>query len=140
MLAAEVFVPGMILGSLGGICLAVAIGTAYASYGPLVGTLTFAGIGMLTLVGFVAWMFVFPHTPIGRRIMLQTDVSVGDGIVEVRLLGLDGSALTPLRPSGTAVIEGRKVDVVSESDFISAGEAVVVVREEGQRVVVRKKV
>lgn len=140
LLATEVFVPGLVLGLLGGLCLLVAVGISYASFGALLGTLTFAGVAGVTIAGFVGWMYVFPHTAIGRKIMLQKSLPSGESAPAASLLGQVGSALTPLRPSGAAIIQGRKVDVSSESDFISAGEPVVVVREEGQRVVVRKKV
>ena len=65
---------------------------------------------------------------------------VGERASPSELLGAQGRALTPLRPAGSAFIGGRKVDVVAESDFIAPDEAVVVVREEGLRIVVRKKV
>ncbi len=140
LLAAEAFVPGLVLGLLGGLCLLAAVGVSYASFGLLMGTLTFAGVAFLTFAGFVGWMYAFPRTVVGRRIMLQKSLPSGESAPAASLLGQEGRALTPLRPSGTAVIQGRKVDVSSENDFVSAGEAVVVVREEGQRVVVRKKV
>lgn len=138
LLAAEVFVPGLILGMLGGLCLVAAVGVSYASFGLLVGTLTFAGVALVTVAGFVAWMYAFPHTAIGQRIMLHKSLPAGESAAMASLLGQEGSALTPLRPSGTAVFHGRKVDVSSENDFVDAGDAVVVVREDGMRVVVRK--
>ena len=140
LLAAEVFVPGMILGLLGGLCLVVAVGVSFGTYGAFVGTLAAIGLAILTGVGFVLWMFAFPHTPIGRRIMLKTSLPSGEGSALAQLLGKEGAALTALRPAGTAVIEGRKVDVVSEGDFVSPGDPIVVVREEGLRILVRKKV
>lgn len=45
--------------------------------------------------------------------------------------------MTTLRPSGTAVINGKRVDVVSEGAFIEAGQVIKVVAVEGLRVVVR---
>lgn len=55
------------------------------------------------------------------------------------LLGQEGVALTPLRPSGTAVINGERTDVVSEGGFIAQEAAVIVTAVEGTRVVVREK-
>lgn len=142
MLAAEMFVPGMILGILGGLCLICAVATAFVTYGPLTGVMTLAGVGVLVVVGFMVWMSVFPHTFLGKKIMLSQSLAPGEGErnVPTGLLGLEGRALSPLRPAGAAVFDGRKLDVVAESDFIAAGEGVVVIREEGFRVVVRKKV
>jgi membrane-bound serine protease (ClpP class) len=139
LLAAEVFVPGLILGLLGGVCLLVAVGVCFSAYGAMVGTISAIALAILTGGGFILWMFAFPHTPIGRRMMLKTSLPAGEGSVLERLLGKEGSALTALRPAGTVVIDGRKVDVVSEGDFISPGDPIIVVREEGLRILVRKK-
>ena len=63
---------------------------------------------------------------------------MGDiGTDKPELLNQIGKALTPLRPSGTAVIGGKRIDVVTEGPFIEPGTAVKVVAVEGMRVVVR---
>lgn len=54
------------------------------------------------------------------------------------LKGVRGVAITPLHPSGTAVIRGKHVDVVAEGEFIEEGDAVVVTIDEGYRHVVRR--
>lgn len=53
------------------------------------------------------------------------------------LVGRQGIALTPLRPSGTAQIGTQRVDVVTEGSFIDGGAAVEVASASGSRVVVR---
>jgi membrane-bound serine protease (ClpP class) len=52
------------------------------------------------------------------------------------LLGFEGLTLTPLRPSGSARIDQRQVDVISDGQFIEAGQRIRVVQVEGARVVV----
>jgi membrane-bound serine protease (ClpP class) len=52
-------------------------------------------------------------------------------------MGRTGTALTALRPSGTAIIDDERVDVVSQGDFLSAGTAVQVVNVSGSRVEVK---
>ena len=52
--------------------------------------------------------------------------------------GTRGVALTDLRPAGVVEIDGERVDVVSEGGWISAGEDVELVRDEGYRRVVRR--
>jgi membrane-bound serine protease (ClpP class) len=47
-------------------------------------------------------------------------------------------ALSDLRPSGIASIDGQRVDVVTSGEHIPAGEPIEVVRDEGYRVVVRR--
>lgn len=49
-----------------------------------------------------------------------------------------GQTTTVLRPTGMADFDGVRLNVVSEGDFISAGENVQVIRIEGSRIVVRK--
>lgn len=142
LIAAEVFVPGLVLGSLGALCLLGAVLVGYMNYGVLTGSLIFAALAVVTLGGFLVWMFSFPRTALGQRIMLPTSLVRGDSRPPSGsdLLGREGIALTPLRPAGTARIEGRKVDVVAENDFIQPQETVTVILVEGMRVVVRKKI
>jgi membrane-bound serine protease (ClpP class) len=52
--------------------------------------------------------------------------------------GKTGRALTPLRPAGTAIIDGSRVDVVTEGGFISRDMPVKVVRVEGMKVIVQE--
>ena len=53
-------------------------------------------------------------------------------------LGRTGTALSPLRPAGIAEIDGVRVDVVSDGDFIEAGTPLLVTRVDGNRIVVRR--
>lgn len=56
------------------------------------------------------------------------------------LTGVTGQAITDLRPSGMALIEGQRVDVVSQGEYIEAGAVIEVVHDEGYRRVVRRHV
>jgi membrane-bound serine protease (ClpP class) len=53
------------------------------------------------------------------------------------LLGKTGTALSVLRPSGKAEIEGRIYSVEGEGVFIEAGKTIKVIRVRGNMVVVR---
>jgi membrane-bound serine protease (ClpP class) len=52
------------------------------------------------------------------------------------LVGMEGQSLSELRPAGFASIGGRRVDVVTQGEMISKGQAVRVVQVAGNRVVV----
>ena len=52
------------------------------------------------------------------------------------LIGLEGVALTDLRPSGIASIDGERLDVITEGGFIDKAERIRVVRSDGYRHVV----
>ena len=51
-------------------------------------------------------------------------------------LGQSGTALTPLRPSGTARIADKRVDVVTAGDFIPQSSSIKVIEVEGSKVFV----
>jgi membrane-bound serine protease (ClpP class) len=72
---------------------------------------------------------------------LKASTSTSDGYVSASptintLLGKRGVALTDLRPSGAALIDGKRTDVLTEGSFIKRGTAVRVIRVEGSGVVV----
>jgi membrane-bound serine protease (ClpP class) len=52
--------------------------------------------------------------------------------------GALGVAITDLRPAGVAEIAGRRVDVVTEGEYLQAGEPVEVLVDEGYRRLVRR--
>jgi membrane-bound serine protease (ClpP class) len=53
-------------------------------------------------------------------------------------LGKNGSAFSPLHPAAIVMIDGQRVDVVSDGEFIDAGIPIVVTRVDGNRIVVRR--
>jgi membrane-bound serine protease (ClpP class) len=53
------------------------------------------------------------------------------------LLGATGIARSYLRPGGVAEIEGARVDVVTEGEYVPAGTPIEVIADEGYRRVVR---
>jgi membrane-bound serine protease (ClpP class) len=100
---------------------------------------------LLVAVGASLLLLRFlPRLPFGRSLILQTGLSTGEGYAsapagEPAWLGKSGTALTPLRPAGIADIDGRRVDVVSEGEFIDSGVPITVIRVDGNRIVVRRQ-
>jgi membrane-bound ClpP family serine protease len=54
------------------------------------------------------------------------------------LMGKTGVASSFLRPAGVAAIDGKRIDVTAEAEFIAEGTRVEVVRVDGIKVVVRE--
>jgi membrane-bound ClpP family serine protease len=79
----------------------------------------------------------------GKRLALkaETEASTGDAPnfeAEVSpLVGRYGKTVTPLRPSGAAEFDGRRVDVVSEGMPVDAEAWIKCIEVKGARVVVR---
>ena len=136
LLLAETILPGLIAGIFGLASLTIGIIVAYQTFGHRGGTLTLFGVLAALLAGGAAWIKYFPDTRIARTFV--SDRTVGDVCAEKpELLHQNGTALTPLRPSGTALINGRRVDVLTEGAMVAKGTPVKVVAIEGIRVVVR---
>ena len=97
---------------------------------------------LVALGGALVLLRFLPRLPGGRNLVLTTELSAGTGFAsppatDHAWLGKRGETATPLRPAGFAHIEGERVDVVSDGDFIAAGEPIEVVRVDGNRIVVR---
>lgn len=86
--------------------------------------------------------FLLPETQLFRRLALSTVMDTQMGYHSSSsedfqaYLGQSGTALTPLRPSGTARIANNRVDVVTVGDFIAQDSTVKVVSVEGPKVFV----
>ncbi len=138
LLAAEIFIPGMVLGILGTLSLVASIVVAYLKHGTFVGSITMVIVLVGSIAGFFTWMALFPRTSIGRKLILASEPVRDEKSGAECLLGQIGEALTPLRPAGTILLDGRKLDVISEGELVEAGDAVEIIRHEGLRTIVRK--
>ena len=137
LLIAESVLPGMIAGIVGVCCLVAGVVEGYVKFGARTGNLILLGVLVGLTAGFWLWLKYFPESRLAR--MFISSKAVGDiGTERPELLERTGTALTPLRPAGTAVIDGKRVDVVTEGQMIERGTPVRVVAVEGLRVVVRE--
>jgi len=136
LLLLETILPGMIAGLIGFGCLVAGVVLAYMNFDARTGNLVLVLVASALVVGTLCWMKFFPESRIARVFISQK--TVGEiGAEKPELLDQTGTALTTLRPSGTAVIEGKRVDVVTEGSLIERGAKVKVVAVEGMRVIVR---
>lgn len=139
LIAAEVFVPGAVLGFAGSLCLAGSVAVVFAYHGAVAGTVAGFVVGALALTGFFVWLSIFPRTFIGRRIVLGT-TQAAPVFEPAGLVGKEGVALTPLRPSGTVRVGDLRISALAEAgEFVAEGAAVSVVSAGGMGVVVRPK-
>lgn len=150
LVALEIFViPGFgvagvagILAILAGLVLSLTGSGASAEFVVRLGarvvfSLLFALLATALLLRFL------PRLPIARKLVLNTGLDAAEGYAstppsDMRWLAKRGQALSTLRPSGIALLDGERVDVVSEGEFIDAGKDVEVVRVDGNRIVVKR--
>jgi len=135
----EFFIPGGVLGVFGILLMMVGVYFAYLTWGPnglLISTLL--GI-ILGTASFSLSMYYVPRSMLGRILMQEKSISSEDGYEATdmslkELLGGEGVAITKLRPAGMAMINERRVDVVSSGFVIEKGARVKVIEVEGNRV------
>lgn len=142
LLVAEAIIPGFGVMGFGGI--AAVIGSIVMAVGGRPEGIQSLIIS-LVLVVLMAVVLIrqFGRRGLWQRIILTTQLSTEEGYVSTplqhrRLLGQEGPAMTPLRPSGIVQIDGQRVNVVSDGDFIPAGSQVRVIRVEGAKVYVSR--
>ena len=153
LIAVEVFVtPGFgvfgisgIVAVVGGLFIALIpnIGFDFPTDGAIAqATTTLAAALVLLVLLAISLARVLPRSKRFGRLILAPDLSAAEGYTSADtlydLVGKRGTAITGLRPSGTADVDGARVDVVSEGPFVAPGASVEVVSARGSRVVVRE--
>lgn len=80
---------------------------------------------------------------ISKKLILKASTNAEAGFSGTEdmkeLVGKNGKALTVLRPSGCADIEGIHLDVVTRGEFLEKDTMLTVVKVEGNRIVVAEK-
>lgn len=130
---AEILIPGMIIGICGTLCVAGSIYFAYQTGEKALGNVLLV-ISILSIPLFVILWYrmtsrVFAITA------SEEGFSASGGFED--LLGKEGVAVTPLRPSGIAQIGARRVDVLSMGEMVSQSTRIKVIEVKGNRVVVK---
>lgn len=99
-----------------------------------------SGALILSLVGIFVLAKYLPKSKMFNKLVLAEAEKADQGFVsypsETDLIGKEGIAFTTLRPGGTAIIDGKKVDVVADSEYIDKDTKIKVLRVEGIKVVV----
>jgi membrane-bound serine protease (ClpP class) len=102
--------------------------------------LALAIVAALILI-FILARFL-PKTTIFKKFILSVEEKTTEGFtsheITKELIGAKGIALTTLRPAGTAEINGKRVDVVTDSEYIENGKPIEVIKVEGLKVLVRE--
>ncbi|WP_186575820.1 NfeD family protein [Aquibacillus kalidii] len=137
----ELFLPGGIIGFLG---IGAIVGALFMSTNNI-GHMTMS-IGIAVLLSIIVSVVLFKtmgfEKGFFRHIVLKDATTTEEGYVSsvnrLELIGLEGKSVTPLRPSGTGVFDGERLDVISEGGFIPTNSDIKVIKTEGSRIVVRE--
>jgi len=142
LIISEVFIPGGIIGTIGMLALvgSIVLAVMHFSTEGIIAT-----VFLIPIAAITAWLLalrVLPKTRLGKNVFLSTtqegvSVLADSGEAYAKYIGKRGVAQSYLRPAGVADIEGARVDVVTEGEYLAAGTPVEVLRLEGNHLLVR---
>ncbi|QCR32930.1 nodulation protein NfeD [Lysinibacillus sp. SGAir0095] len=141
LLIAELFVPGGIIGIIGGALMIISLlfageSVVHMAYSILIAVFI-AIIGMVILMKFFG-----KNLHVFNKLILRDATTTEEGYVSnvnrVELIGKIGQSITPLRPAGTIIVGNERIDAVSEGSYIEANKKVEVIQVEGSRIIVRE--
>jgi len=152
LLALEIFViPGFGIAGISGIILIfvslfmalIGGGLPYVDGDMISRAIIQLGGSLLVSIIVIALIIKYlPKSTIFNRLILAEDEKANKGFVSSKslrkLVGLEGIALSTLRPAGMADFKGEKIDVVADGDYVQQGSKLKVLRVEGSKVVVRE--
>jgi len=152
LLLVEIFiVPGFgIFGAAGIVFMIGSLFLGLISDFPLVdwdmiqmATIQLAGAFVLAIIVIFGLIKFLPKSKLWNNLVLKRNIDEQSGYTAdeklKELLGKSGKALTDLRPSGTALIDNKRVDVVTHGEYLTKGTKILVIEEEGSKIVVEKK-
>jgi membrane-bound serine protease (ClpP class) len=153
LIAIEIFViPGFGLAGISGISLVIFslgvslignVGLQFPEIGQISQAIWTMAVTLILGVALIASMVRYlPENTMFNTLVLSESTDRSRGYTGAdshdELLGSEGVTMTALRPSGTALLNDRRIDVVSDGDFIEKGARVKVVETANLKVVVRK--
>ena len=123
---------GLALFMLGRMTVAESLGGMLVGVGVGIVVVTAVGIGLVKhFAGHEMAGMILPHAQ-------SSDEGYVSALARADLVGKSGTTVSELRPAGTAVISGERVDVITEGDWLPSNTPVTVVKAEAMRLIVRR--
>lgn len=142
LLAAEVMVPGGILGIAGAMVLLAGCVVSFFQLGSTGGLIAVVLSLLAGALVFFIQFKILPKTRIGKRFFLSREITAKASALDDNardLVGKTAQAITLLSPSGYVDIGGKRYEAVSQSGQISPGTDLEVVDANHFQITVRTK-
>jgi membrane-bound serine protease (ClpP class) len=141
VIIAEIILPS------GGILSIVALSvfgySLYIAFSEISKTVGFAFVAadlVLIPVLVIVGLKLLARSPVTLRKTLSRKEGVSSQSSELgSYIDMQGTAVTDLRPAGKAVINGKRVDVVTRGEYLEKDSAIIVIAVTGNQIIVRKK-
>ena len=130
--------PGMIAGIIGGLLILFGIYESYAEFGTTTGHI----VTVCTIVTLLLSIYFSFKSGAWNRFGLKNTIEgkVNDVASLSLNIGDEGSTLSALRPSGTILIDGKRIEAQSQGEMIDAGTKVIITKVLPNKVFVKIKV
>lgn len=145
MLLIEMFTPGVGIAGVTGIISLIAVAVMQFGWGNSRVAFYIIAITLLVIILGMIWLVrSLQKGKLSKSFLVLNAQSDGESVPEISnakqsLIGKSGVTITPLRPSGMAEIEGKRVDVLTAGAFIERGRTVVVIKAEGMHILVKEE-
>ena len=141
LLLVEVVFPGFGLAGIAGIFMVI-VSILMISTSVIQGLLILIGTAAFVALLIIALIKLGWAQKYFKFFILNTEQKNEEGYISnnkyTSYIGKQGIAVTPLRSAGTIIIDGIRLDAISESEFINKDAVVEVIRTEGSSIFVRE--
>ena len=138
LLFSEFLLPGGFLGVLGGLLVIGSVILGWMRF-PEYGLFIFGGEFAGVILGLVLGFYLMNKTGMYSRLVMGDEQAKEAGYFspseDPALVGQLATVQTALRPAGSVIHNGKRIDAVSDGTFINAGNTVRIIEVEGHRVV-----
>ena len=140
LIIVEAFIPGFGVAGICGVILEiVALRCCWVLHGIVPALL--ALVGVLALIGLA--VFLSYRSAMNGRLskshLVLNDTEKTAAEDKPDWIGMEGVAVTALRPAGQIEIDGKRLNAASTGDFIEKGSPVLVTGMEGDHCVIKRK-
>lgn len=137
LMIAEIFIPSFGMTGILGL-VAILSGVLLTANSIAEGVIMFLIIFIIVLIlMFIAYRFIASKR---SPLILKDSVRVPQPKSDLNyFLGMEGVALSILRPSGKADFDGVRLDVISSGEFVKKGSKIIVTSVEGEKIIVEEK-
>ncbi len=143
LLFLELFVPSVgIIGTMAAICLVSSL-VMFFRFDTVTGIVASGIVALALPFILLGATRLWPHSPLAKYFTLHTqqerltNPEIPGGGDADGLLGAEGRAITDLRPVGTCVINGKRIECLAASGVVPAASRIKVVSVDGMNVKVK---
>jgi membrane-bound ClpP family serine protease len=141
VIIAEIIIPsGGILGILAAGVFGYSLYIVFSQVSTTAGMMfVLADLAIIPVLVYFGIRFL-AKSPVTLRVRLsKRDGVTSQDAAQNALLGMEGRTVTDLRPSGMAIIDRQRVDVVTRGEYLEKETDIVVTAVRGNQIVVKQK-